>query len=240
MLCRSADHLPRRCRSTSLYPSLVLALVSTAIGYANPPIRPASISTTAEFCVAAQTAIVAAKPVARNEIHEDFTAFTKSKPVAEPLMTTQYVWRESSDPRSSPMMVSCKMKTADHLIDVYGAGAASVDIGCSGVNAITLRQVLASLSTQERRGVRFDGGRKVRFDADLVTTDGPVWLAPFAVARIEADGSLHLQAKAMRNDWLDPRYAQAPVQFRGTRYCHLIAPEYLRRLLLGEAEPDKN
>ena len=29
--------------------------------------------------------------------------------------------------------------------------------------------------------------------------------------------------------------AQAATQFRGTRYCHFIAPEYLRRLLQGEA-----
>ena len=113
------------------------------------------------------------------------------------------------------------------------------DIGCSGVNEITLRQVLASFTAQERRQLRFAGGRKIRFETDIVTTQGPVWLEPYALATLGADGSLQLQAKGMRNDWLDPRYAEAPAQFRGTRYCHLVAPEYLRRLLLGEVQPSK-
>lgn len=203
------------------------------------PVRPTAVLTTADFCVAAQAAIVDARPAARNEIHEDFTAFTKSKPAANPLVTTQYVRRENENPQAGPMMVSCKMKTADHLIAVYGPDAAGVDIGCSGVNEITLRKVLASLTPQERRRLRFDSGRKVSFAPDIVTTQGPVWLEPYPLATLGADGSLQLQAKGMRNDWLDPRYAQAPPQFRGTRYCHLVAPEYLRRLLLGEVEPQQ-
>jgi hypothetical protein len=234
VLCSSAVFTPWRSRV-----AFALFVVVTVAGCAGTPARPALARTTAEFCITAQTAIVAAQPVARNEIHDDFTAFTKSKPVAKPLLTTQYVWRENSDPQAGPMMISCKMKTADHLIDVYGAGAAGADIGCSGVNEITLRQVLASFTAQERRQLRFDGGRGIRFETDIVTTQGPVWLEPYALATLGADGSLQLQAKGMRNDWLDPRYAEAPPQFRGTRYCHLIAPEYLRRLLLGEVEPNK-
>lgn len=237
------------CRNgfASQAPSALLAValvLVTAAGCAGQP--PRSIAeraiaarTTADFCIAAQTAIVAARPVARNEVHEDFTSFTKSKPVADPLVTTQYVRRENNDPQAGPMMVSCKMKTADHLIAVHGVGAAGVDIGCSGVNEITLRQVLASLTRAERRRLRFEGGRKVRFAPDIVTTQGPVWLEPYPLASVGEDGSLQLQAKGMRNDWLDPRYAQAPPQFRGTRYCHLVAPEYLRRLLLGEVEPSQ-
>jgi len=234
VLCPSAFFA--RWRWRAMFAVLVAV---TAAGYAGAPTRLALARTSAEFCIVAQTAIVAAKPVARNEIHDDFTAFTKSKPVAEPLMTTQYVWRESSDPQAGPMIISCKMKTADHLIAVYGAGAAGADIGCSGVNEITLREVLASFTAKERRGLRFEGGRRIRFEADIVTTQGPVWLEPYALATLGAEGSLQLQAKGMRDEWLDPRYAEAPPQFRGTRYCHLIAPEYLRRLLLGEVEPGK-
>jgi hypothetical protein len=60
-----------------------------------------------------------------------------------------------------------------------------------------------------------------------------VWLKPYDIAWAGADGALHLKSKAMRNDWLDPRYADAPARFKGTRYCHLVAPEYLKRLLTG-------
>jgi hypothetical protein len=62
-----------------------------------------------------------------------------------------------------------------------------------------------------------------------------VWLAPFALTTIGSDGALHIHSKAMRNDWLDPALARAPPQFKGTRYCHLIAPQYLARVLRGEA-----
>lgn len=193
--------------------------------------------TTDDFCARAQAAIVGAQPIARNEVHTNLDTFVKSKPVARPLVTTQYVTRERDTPDAVPMLVSCKMKTADHLVSEYGADAAGADIGCKGVNEITLREVLASLSPEERRRLRFDGGRRVSFDEDIVTTLGPVWLESYAFARIGGDGGLHLQSKAMRNDWLDPRYLNAPAQFRGTRYCHLVAPEHLRRLLLGEVAP---
>lgn len=221
--------------------SALVVLLQSGCVVTRPTAVPAS-RTTSDFCRFAQVAIVNAAPVifgldSRNEVHEDFTAFTKSKPVVRPLLTTQFVHRETAAAGGGPMMISCKMKTADHLIAEYGSTAAGVDIGCSGVNEIILRDVLASMTRDERRRLRYDGGRKLRFDADLVTTQGPTWLAPYPLARLEADGSLHLQAKGMRNDWLDPRYAQAPPQFRGTRYCHFVAPEYLRRLLLGEVVP---
>lgn len=135
------------------------------------------------------------------------------------------------------MMVSCKMKTADHLVSEYGAEAAGADIGCSGVNALTLQRVLDSMTPAERRRALFKRGQNVVMETDIMTTMGPIWLEPYAIARLDESGTLRLQAKAMRNDWLDPRYLAAPPQFRGTRYCHLIAPEYLRRLLLGEVKP---
>jgi len=185
----------------------------------------APVKTTDSFCVEAQAAIVNSKVPARNEIHTDAAAFTKSKPVARPLVTTQYIWPENAEPNAGPMMVSCKMKTADHLVSEYGPDAAGADIGCSGVNALTLQRVLDSMTPAERRRVLFGGGM------------GPIWLEPYAMVRVDGSGYLRLQAKAMRNDWLDPRYLAAPPQFRGTRYCHLVAPEYLRRVLLGEVKP---
>jgi len=54
---------------------------------------------------------------------------------------------------------------------------------------------------------------------------------------VAPDGTLHVRSKGMRNDWLDPRLATADPRVKGTRYCHLVAPEYLRRVLLGEVAP---
>jgi len=183
-------------------------------------------TTDAGFCARAQAAIVGAVPPAQTEVFTDFTAFTKSKPAVRPLYTRQFVRLQEGDPQR-PILISCKMKTADHLISEYGPGQAGEDRGCRYVNELTLRSVEASLPKSLRR--------TVIFEEDILTTDGPVWLAPYAHARLDAAGVLRLQSKAMENDWLDPRYADSPPQFRGTRYCHFIAPEYLSRLLQGEA-----
>ena len=51
---------------------------------------------------------------------------------------------------------------------------------------------------------------------------------------VGSDGALHLKSKAMRNDWLDPKLKDAPARFKGTRYCHLIAPSYLLGILRGD------
>ena len=200
--------------------------------------------TDAAFCRDAQRAIVTTALGSENEVITVLDAFVKSKPVVQPLQTRQFVWMEDGTTGAGigtakparPKMVSCKMKTADHLVAEYGAGAAGADIGCSGVNRLTLERVLAAMTPAERRRLRIKP-QQVVFEEDFVTPLGPVWLEPYPMARRGDDGSLRIQSRAMRNDWLDPRYAAAPPQFRGTRYCHLIAPEHLARLLRGEVSP---
>jgi hypothetical protein len=55
------------------------------------------------------------------------------------------------------------------------------------------------------------------FEPDFVTTNGPAWLEPFAVLRVAPEGALHVKAKGMKNDWLDPKLAKAEPRFKGTR-----------------------
>jgi hypothetical protein len=45
----------------------------------------------------------------------------------------------------------------------------------------------------------------------------------------------HLLARTLRVDWQNRWLAWAPGRLRGAYFCHLVAPEYLRRLVLGEA-----
>lgn len=198
------------------------------------PLPPPPV-TDASFCREAQRAIVGTALAVDNEVITGFDAFAKSKPTARPLQTRQFVHHEDGAPER-PKMVSCKMKTADHLVTEYGPDAAGADIGCSGVNRLTLERVLAAMTPAEQRRLRIKP-QQVVFEDDIVTTLGQVWVAPFPMARIAEDGTLHIQSLTMRNDWLDPRYASAPPQFKGTRYCHLIAPEHLTRLLRGEVSP---
>jgi hypothetical protein len=135
-------------------------------------------------------------------------------------------------------MVSCKMKTADHIRTEFGADQAGADESCALLNQRTLDAVLGSLTRAERRRAKFGGAAgRIVVDPDVVVDNGGDWLKPFAIARLEPGGALHLQAKGMNKGWTDPRYATADIQFRGVRYCHLVAPEYLRRLVLGDIAP---
>jgi hypothetical protein len=211
----------------------LLALSACAI---NPPRATPSVMDLTGFCADAQQLISGTQLRPENVLHTDYDAFVLSKPEVRPLRTEQYIWYED-DARTRPRMISCKMKTADHIATEYGAGQVSGEGMCESINRRTLARVLESMGAAERRRLAFDGGSRVVFDPEERTTDGPVWLKPYAFAYLGADGALHLKAKAMRNDWLDPRYAQAPARFKGTRYCHLVAPQYLARLLRAEIAP---
>lgn len=221
-------------RPSTALPTALLLLLAACAARPPRPLPPAPV-TDAAFCRDAQRAIVSTRLEADNQVIASLDAFTRSKPVARPLQTRQYLWTEDgADGAGRPKMVSCKMKTADHLVAEYGADAAGADIGCSGVNRLTLQRVLAAMTPAELRRLRFKP-EQVVFEEDFVTTLGPLWVEPHAIAQLGSDGKLHIMSRAMRNDWLDPRYAAAPPQFRGTRYCHFIAPEHLGRLLRGEA-----
>ena len=170
-------------------------------------------------------------------MHTGYDAFVKSKPTVRPLELEQYVWY-ADETHEQPKMVSCKMKTADHINAEYGANAAGAEASCAMVNQRIYASVLRGLSSTERHSLRFGHGRGVVFDTDIVTNDGPVWVRPFAMIYVDSAGLLHIQSKGMRNDWQDQRYLNAPVRFRGTRYCHLVAPIYLHRVLTGDVAPD--
>ena len=224
----------------SLAPAAAALGLLALAGCATPgggPSRPAvPLVTDDRFCIAGQAFITGARVTAVNTVYTDYQAFVESKPAPRPLATRQYVWFEDAA-RTQPRMVSCKMKTADHIRVEYGADQVGDDTSCAAINEMTLQAVLGSLTRAERKRLKFDAGRKVVFEPDLVTTNGPVWLEPFAVLRIAPDGALYVKSKGMKNDWLDPKLAKAEPRFKGTRYCHFVAPEHLKRTLLGDVTP---
>jgi hypothetical protein len=216
--------------------TLVIAVVAAlgALGCAGTTRRP-DLQTAwplVEFCSAAQQLISSTALRASNVVHDDYQAFVLSKPKVRPLETEQFHWYEDAA-RMKLKMISCKMKTTDHLRAEYGDSAAGTEGLCAAVNQHSLAVALASLKRNRHGKLRYDSGRQVVFDAEELTNLGPEWLKSHEIAWEDAQGLLHVQSRAMRNDWLDPRYLKAPPQFRGTRYCHLIAPDYLQRLLTG-------
>jgi hypothetical protein len=219
---------------------IVVALCVLLVGCASDPIArraPRASFALPDLCLSAQaiTSGTKVKPVV--VMHSDYDAFVKSKPVVRPLELEQYIWYADAA-KLQPKMVSCKMKTADHIQAEYGPNSAGTEASCAAVNQRIHASVLASMSREARSGLRYSQGRDLRFDTDFVTNLGPQWLAAYSMIYADAQGALHIKSKGMQNDWLDQRYIDAPVKFRGTRYCHLIAPEYLRGVLTGAIPPD--
>lgn len=159
----------------------------------------------------------------------DFESFKKSKPKIEPLTTTEY-WTYADAARTRPVQVSCKLVSADHFERRYGGRYREAP--CRRINANTLRVVLARLPAAERARLRY-GPDRVVLDEDRLASFGPQWLQMQQAVAVR-DGVLHVQAVSVIARYDDPRLAAAPDTVRGTRNCHVIAPDYLQRLIAGD------
>jgi hypothetical protein len=125
------------------------------------------------------------------------------------------------------------MKTKDHLKAEYGATEQGEEGLCAAINQHSLAVAIVAARRGHRAPLAYDDGRRIVFDAEEITNMGPEWLKRHEIAWEDSGGTLHVQSRAMRNDWSDPRYQAAPIPVRGTRYCHLMAPAYFERLLTG-------
>jgi hypothetical protein len=205
--------------------AILIFSMSSPCGMAEP--RPADLS---EFCTEAQHLIGATALPSENVVYDDHDAFVKSKAAPKPLVTRQFVRYDLDEPGVSKM-ISCKLKSADHLNFEYGAGSAGHEGTCRSVNGLTLERVRAARGNPERPSGVFT---EVVLDPDEVGPSGVVWLKPFTMVRVDDYNILHVKSKALFVSWHDERFLNMPARFRGTHYCHLIAPSYLRRLLDGE------
>lgn len=189
---------------------------------ATPPVSDA------EFCVRAQRTMAGTNLTARNVVHPDYESFKKSKAMIDPLQTEQFVLYED-DARQRPLRISCKLKSPDLIGATYGAAAArDPELSCAHLHREIVEGVFASLTSEERARLAIE---RVVYQPDETTFMGSSWIEPFEFAWRSGD-TLHLKAKRLRVDWNDPWFAWAPDRVRGVVYCHLIAPEYLRRLAL--------
>jgi len=191
-----------------------------------------------EYCLAAQAVITRTVVPMDLVVHESFDAFVKSKAIIDDTsgkprpVIQQFNW---ADADGNVLGISCKLKSADHLNLIFGAGSAGPDGLCQAMN-----QAVFKFVANRSRGPAFS---RVTFDpAETVSNPsepgmvGPDWLAPFTMTYV-ADDALHIATKGFVVDFTDPQYQKAPERFRGVHYCHLIAPDYLAGLMAGEALP---
>lgn len=217
-------------------PGHVLAAVLVLSGCTATQQQPAlsALPADSQYCLAAQRIVTRTNVPMVLQVQPDFDAFVKSKALIEGPTIQQFDWLDSS---GRLLAISCKLKSADHLVEVFGPASAGPDGSCQDMN-----RAVYELVSAERGGA--EAYPRVVFDpAETVVNErnpgmtGPDWLAPFTLTSRDPDGSLRIHTKGFIVNFTDPRFAQLPARFRGVHYCHFIAPDYLRDLLAGKAEP---
>lgn len=186
-----------------------------------------------QFCAEVQRRLVDTALPLRNTLQRSKDDFTASKAIVDPLTTQQFLL-VSTDGKAQEL--SCKTKTADHLRAVHGATAARDPAlpprSCRDIQGAVVREVWATLSNDERANAAHRPQR-ILLAADTLSYTGSGWIGSAALAWVGSDGQLRLRASALYANWEDWRWKIMPESFRGNHYCHLIAPERVRRLMTG-------
>lgn len=191
------------------------------------------------FCAEVQRRLVGTALPLTNVVETDAESFKKSKPSVAPLRTHQYL---ATDGAGRPMQLSCKTKSADHLRSVHGAaavrapGASPADRSCLSLHRDMVLEIWRGLPASDWDGAAHPPWQ-VMLDADSASYTGSSWVKARSAAYRGADGRLHLRAAGLFAEWEDWRWKIMPKSFRGNHYCHLVAPERIRRLMLGDETP---
>lgn len=151
-----------------------------------------------------------------------------------PLTTQQFVGYGLDDKgKDYPQTVMCKMKSWDAL-DFYYPGAASAGADCATVNADTGAAVIESLTNNNQEPQLIT---EIVYD-NWVTFTGQQWTdsAPAPSAYISnADGKLHAVGKQLYVERTNPS-PFVPANKKGMDNCQVIAPEYLREVIVGNIQ----
>ena len=221
------------CLAAGLASSLLLS------GCASDP-RPLVVGTPMtlpnvnEYCAVAQKEIASSRVPARNVVMTDYQAFARAKPSTKPLETMQYVGY-ADDKHTKPRMISCKLHSADRIRAAYGATAAGESTTCARLNRRTLDAVMLTLTDRQKKKMPFKGTVPVMLDADDVASTEAQWHETFTMAQTDAGGTLRIRAKSLR-EASPVRAGTKATTAAGGQYCHLIAPDYLKRILIGEVQ----
>lgn len=215
------------------------------------------------FCSLAQQITTGTPYYSYNMLHSSLDSFTGSSAApyegtnlsayngkgatgnALPLTTQQFVSHRvlTGTTWEYPIVISCKMKTAEALVYHLGAGAAGTQQTCREVNQQTVADVYASLTSIEQRMLRFQQSDVV-FLPDIYAASGPSWLYPLPylprVAFIPTvgmnAGKLAFRGLSITVD-RNNTSGDVTADKKGSYYCHLPSPEYVRALVTGQTQP---
>ena len=223
------------CLATGLAVALVVAGCAsdsrpTVVG------QPFVLPALNDYCAIAQKEIAASRVPARNVLMTDWQAFSRASPSVKPLETMQYVGYADSQ-HTKPRMISCKLHSAERIRAEYGATAAGEPSSCARLNRRTVDAVMGSLTDRQKKKMPFKGPVPVMLEPDLQAANETEWLDAFTMVETDAGGTLRIRAKSLAST------GKVRVSTRGgnneRQYCHLIAPDYLKRILTGEVQLPK-
>ena len=199
------------------------------------------LATDDAFCARVQQFIAGTDMPVDNVVYQEdsyWTTFKKSKPQAQPLTTHQYAGYSLANGErvDYPVTVACKMKTAERIRTLnteVGNVIAEEDSECQKWQAVMLDHVYGALEEQGNTALLARENIELADENNVLV--GPLWLRPevYQVAYSEGE-TLKLRSKALHVEFR--RFMPVPRSFMGTHYCTMIAPEYLARLIQGEAE----
>ena len=199
--------------------------------------QPMSVPTLAEYCAVAQKEIATARVPARNVLVGDYQAFSRASPSVKPLETLQYIGYADAQ-HTKARMISCKLHSAERIRAEYGATAAGESTTCARLNRRTLDAVMLTLTDRQKKKIPFKGSVAVLLEPDEVATTEVQWHEAFTMVQTDAGGTLRIRAKSLRSDG-SMRVSSKANAANGRHYCHLIAPDYLKRILIGEVQLQK-
>jgi hypothetical protein len=201
--------------------------------------QPITLPAINDYCAAAQKEIVSSRVPARNVLVTDYAAFARATPSLQPLETLQYVGY-ADEKKSKARMISCKLHSAAQIRAAYGATAAGESTTCARLNRRTLDAVMISMTDRQKKKMPFNGALPVALDPDELAASEAQWLEGFTMVQTDAGGTLRIRAKSLRAGNTALRRTSTSAQVTdGRQYCHLIAPDYLRRILVGEVQLPK-
>jgi hypothetical protein len=190
-----------------------------------------------DYCAMAQKEIASSRVPARNVLMTDFQAFSRASPSVKPLETMQYVGY-ADDKHTRARMISCKLHSADRIRAEYGATAAGEATSCARLNRRTLDAVMSTLTARQKKKMPFKGPVPVMLLPDQQASSEADWLEAFTMVDTDAGGTLRIRAKSLGLGSGSVKVSSRAAN--GMRqYCHLIAPDYLKRILTGEVQLPK-
>ena len=217
---------------TSLISFVATSLIALTTVFAQGTTLPNP--TSPEFCVAVQKILGNTDITGTNEIFNNMPDYRHSKPEPNPLLIFQVVTYDEV----GPIVVSCKVKTVDHLQAEYGEDAAGPQVYCPAVTSMLRAQAVAELKA-EGDAAAATAAEGFLLDDTEPYLMGSDYLSDFEPVYVGEDGAVHIASPGLQSNWDSWISYIMPDRLLGQTYCHLTTVDYMKRIAKGDAEPGK-